>query len=150
MHRQLLTFDAHTGEVLEGLPVWFGVKPRSPYGRQWVGMNQDFLLEFARRKDVGLEVWRVFGYLNAILDFDNVIHVSQKEIATALDMKRPNVSRAMKKLEDLGIILKSPKVGRISAYRLNPNAGWKGKVSDLRPAMERHLRAVHTAQDTSE
>jgi Crp-like helix-turn-helix domain len=135
MRRQLLTFDAHTGELLDGLPVWFGVKERSPYGRRWVGMNQDFLLEFARRKDIGLEVWRVFGYLNSILDFDNMIHVPQAEIAKALDMKRPNVSRAMKKLEDLGIILKGAKVGRISAYRLNPNAGWKGKVKDLRPAL---------------
>lgn len=135
MRRQLLTFDAHTGELLEGLPVWFGVKERSPYGRRWVGMNQDFLLEFAQRKDIGLEIWRVFGYLNSILDFDNMIHIPQTEIAKALDMKQPNVSRAMKKLEDLGIILRGKKVGRISAYRLNPNAGWKGKVRDLRPAL---------------
>lgn len=141
MRRQLLTYDAATGELLDGVPVWFGVKERSPYGRRWVGMNQDFMFEFARRKDVGLEVWRVFGYLNGILDFDNMIHVSQKEIAEALDMKRPNVSRAMKKLEDLGIILRGAKTKRITAYRLNPNAGWKGKVKDLRPA----LKAVEPA-----
>src|SRR5215208_5222578 len=135
MRRQLLTYDTHTGEVLDGVPVWFGVRERSPYGRRWVGMNQDFMFEFAMRKDIGLEVWRVFGYLNGILDFDNMIHVSQTEIAKALDMKQPNVSRSMKKLEDLGIILRGAKIGRICAYRLNPNAGWKGKVKDLRPAL---------------
>ncbi len=136
MQRQLGVIDLQTGEVLTGVPVWFGVKVQSPYGRRWVGMNQHFLEEFAAREDVHGETFRVFIYLNAILDFDKVICVRQKDIAQALKMQQPNVSRAIKKLEELGIILRSAKVGKISAWRLNPNAGWKGKVKDLRPALD--------------
>jgi biotin operon repressor len=128
--------DLSTGELLTGMPVWFGVKDRSPYGRRWVGMNQNFLEEFAARDDVHGETFRVFIYLNAILDFDNVISIPQNDIAKALKMKRPNVSRAIKKLEELGVIIRGKKVGRISAWRLNPNAGWKGKVKNLRPALK--------------
>jgi MarR family len=135
MQRQLGVIDLATGELLTGVPVWFGVKVQSPYGRRWVGMNQHFLEEFAAREDVHGETFRVFIYLNARLDFDNLINVPQKEIAKALNMQQPNVSRAIKKLEELGIILRGPKIGKIAAWRLNPNAGWKGKVKDLRPAL---------------
>src|SRR3954454_9143714 len=51
-------------------------------------------------------------------------------------MKQPNASRAIKKLEELGVIIRGEKIGRISTWRLNPNAGWKGKVKGLRPALE--------------
>jgi hypothetical protein len=136
VRKQLGMVDLTTGELLDGLPVWFGVKDRSPYGRRWVGMNQNFLEELAAREDVHGETFRVFIYLNAILDFDNVISVPQKDIAKALKMQRLNVARAIKKLEELGVILRGAKVGRVSAWRLNPNAGWKGKVKDLRPALK--------------
>src|SRR3712207_7503528 len=106
MQRTLGVIDLATGEVLTGVPVWFGVKVQSPYGRRWVGMNQNFLEEFAARDDVHGETFRVFIYLNAILDFDNIISVPQKDIARALKMCQPNISRAIKKLEELGVILK--------------------------------------------
>ena len=136
MRKQIGMIDLDTGQLMDGVPVWFGVKERSPYGRRWVGMNQNFLEEFAAREDVHGETFRVFIYLNARLDFDNLISVPQKEIAAALKMRQSNVSRAIKKLEELGVIIRGPKVGKISAWRLNPNAGWKGKVKDLRPALQ--------------
>jgi hypothetical protein len=42
----------------------------------------------------------------------------------------------MRKLEELGIILRGQKVGKGHAWRLNPNAGWKGKLKELRPALK--------------
>ena len=66
--RRLGMVDLDTGEMLnEGVPVWVGVKARSPYGRRWMAMNQDFLLEFAARDDVHGEVLKVFVYLNGRL-----------------------------------------------------------------------------------
>ena len=46
-------------------------------------------------------------------------------------MKRPNVSRAIKLLEQKEIIIRGPKVGRSHAFMLNPEFGWKGKVKNL-------------------
>ena len=102
-------------------------------------INQTFLEEFAARRDVGLEVYRVFMYLNARLDFHNIIRVPQTEIATALGMRPQNVNRAVKKLVELGILIPGPVV---SAWRLNPQAGWKGKVIHLREAQRQHLELV--------
>ena len=139
--------DSH-GEIHEGMiPVLVGQSVSSPYGVRWMQINQHFLEEFSARTDVGLEVHRVFMYLNARLDFENLIQVPQMEIAQYLRMQRPNVTRAIRKLEELGIILRGPKVGRSSSWRLHPNAGWKGKVTHLHQAQRHHLKLVKSEEN---
>jgi len=68
------------------------------------------------------------------------------EMAAALDMKRPSVSRAMKLLADKQIILRGPKIGNVSSYRLNPHYGGKGKgkVQNLTKTRQEWLRVVAT------
>ena len=105
-------------------------------------VNQDFLREFSARRDVTGEVLRVFLYLNSRLDFENVIQVPQVEIAEELGMHKQHVNRAVSRLEELGIILRGPKVGRSSSWRMNPMAGWKGKIVNLRSAQRSHLELV--------
>jgi hypothetical protein len=131
-----------TGELLDGVNVWVGRKIVSPYGRQWMQVNQDALAEIAADRDMGTEAFRVFLYLNARLDFENLIVVPQNEIAAALTMKRPSVSRAVKLLADKQIVLRGPKIGSVSSYRLNPHYGWKGKVQNLTKARQTRLQAV--------
>lgn len=140
--RRIGTYDLETGEVLEGVPVWVGRKIRPSDGREWVAMNQNFLAEFTARRDVTGEIMRVFLYLNSRLDFDNLIQVPQVEIAEALHMQKQNVHRAMRWMEREGVIIRGPKVGHSSTYRLNPNAGWKGKTVNLNKAITRHLKLV--------
>lgn len=139
--------DLETGELMDGVFVWVGKKQKSPYGRHWMTINQHFLEEFAARKDVSGETLRVFLYLNARLDFDNLIQVQQTEIAEALKMQKQNVYRAVRWLEREGVILRGPKVGHSSTYRLNPMAGWKGKVRNLHDAQVRHLKLVSSRCD---
>jgi predicted transcriptional regulator len=76
----------------------------------------------------------VLIYLFGRLDFENWIHVSQTEIAEILNMKRQQISRAIKLLEKKGILLRSPKIGRSYGYRLNPYYGWKDKSNKLQNA----------------
>jgi hypothetical protein len=40
------------------------------------------------------------------------------------------------------IILRGPKLGSVSSYRLNPHYGWKGKVQNLTKARQKRLQAV--------
>jgi Crp-like helix-turn-helix domain len=141
MQRRLGMIDLDTGEVFGGgVPVWVSAKIKCPYEEGYFMLNQRFLKEFAARKDVGLEAYRVFLYLDAHLDFRNLIQIPQTEIAKALGMKKQSVNRAIRKLERLGIISRDPTAGRISAWRLNPQVGWKGKMRELRPAIEQHFQ----------
>jgi hypothetical protein len=140
--RHIGSVDLKTGELLDGVSVWVGRKIVSPYGSQWMQVNQEALAEIAADKDLGAEAWRVFAYLNSRLDFENLIVVQQTEIAAALTMKRPSVNRAVKLLADKQIILRGPKIGNVGSYRLNPHYGWKGKVQNLTKARQVRLQAV--------
>lgn len=151
MQKHLSMVDLDTGELVGGgVPVWFGVKYKSPYEEGWVAMNQHFLREFAARKDVTGEVFRVFLYLDARLNFRNLIQIHQTEIAKELGMRKQHVNRAIKKLESLGIILRDPQAQHTSAWKLNPNAGWKGKVKELRPAIEQHAQTTKAEREQAE
>jgi DNA-binding transcriptional ArsR family regulator len=125
--RVIENIDATTGEVLEGTMVFVPAKKKSAFGRDWFAMAQgamDFLAH--NRSQLGEEGFAVFCKVVAKLDFENFIQISQAALAREIGMKPANFSRAMKRLVDLGIIMKGPKVGTSQTYRLNPSVGWKG------------------------
>ena len=128
--RKLTSVDQDTGEVLDGLIVYCGVK-RNPYAKGWVMNSQESLEIIAKDKDLTGEAHRVLWYLLSRLDFENWIQVTQREIADELGLKKQNASRSILLLESKRIILRGPKIGRSYAFRLNPHFGWKGKVRNL-------------------
>lgn len=131
------TFDPETGEVQEGALVWVPTRPKSQFGDRWFQMAQQTLkIINQHRKELGLEGVVVFNALMARLDFENFIQVSQSDIADELQMKTSNVSRAVKKLCDLGFIRRGPKVGRSFTYQLHPELAWKGKPKGHHTAKE--------------
>ncbi|GFE72318.1 replication/maintenance protein RepL [Chroococcus sp. FPU101] len=151
--RRISSVDQDTGEVLEGVVVYCGVK-QNPYSTGWVMNSQEALEQLATDDDLKGEAYKVLLLLLARLDFENWIQITQKEIAEKLKMKLPNVSRAISILEEKGIILRGPKIGRSYAFRLNPHYGWKGKVKNLNDYRKqeeektRHLQVVPNPEPT--
>lgn len=141
-NRRLVQYDHDTGEVMEGSLVYVAKRTPHPYGASMMQVNQDWLAEFAARKDVSGRTLRVFLLLASKCDFENWLNVSQAEIGAELGLNKSDVTRAIQQLEDLGVILRGPKVGRVNSFKFNPHAGWKGKVVKLKPAIETHLRSV--------
>lgn len=125
---RLGTIDLDTGEIYErGTVAVLMPRPKDPFGDRWLKMSQDAIEAlFHRRKELGVEAFGVLMYFLGRLDFENLIQISQADIAKTGGMKRPHVSRAIKKLINLGIVLQGPKIGISRTYRLNPNFGWKG------------------------
>ena len=145
--RQIGSVDLNTGELLDGINVWFGQKLVSPYGRDWMQVNQNALVEIAADREIGGEALRVFLYLNGRLDFENLIAVPQVEVAAALGMTRQSVNRALKLLVGKGIIVRASQTGRgVTALRLNPHYGWKGKVRNLRQARQTRLQLIEPSE----
>lgn len=128
--RQISQFDNETGELLEGVLVYCGVKC-NPYGGGFIMNSQEALIIISKDKDMTRDALRIFVNICGKLDFHNWIQVSQTEISQELDIHKVNVSKAFKLLIDKGILLQGPKAGRSFAYRLNPDYGWKGKVKNL-------------------
>ena len=129
-YKKIASFDQDTGEILKGAIVYCGVK-HNPYSTGWIMNSQEALEVIAKDKEITGGIHRVLWFIVARLDFENWIQISQKEICDELEMKKQNVSSAIKLLEQKEIILRGPKVGKSYAFRLNPNFGWKGDVKNL-------------------
>ena len=129
--RRLGQHDAYTREVLsEGFVAYVAPKRKNGFGTKWLAMAQDAIQKLAKhRRELGEEGFAVLLSMIARVDYENVFQaISHSELAAELDMQRSNVSRAVKRLVDLGVFLMGPKIGRNNTYRLNPEFGWKGSA----------------------
>lgn len=104
-------------------------------------MNQAALLTIAN--ELNHDQMRVLMALLADLDYENYIQVAQMDIAEALNMQKTNVSRAVKNLLEVGIVIEGPKIGRSKTYRLNPQFGWKGTVTNHKKALKNGLSVIN-------
>jgi aromatic ring-cleaving dioxygenase len=130
--RDITQIDRETGEELGGFVAVIRPKQKSAFQRHFT-MNQAALLTIAN--ELNHDQMRVLMALLADVDYENYIQIAQIDIATALNMQKTNVSRAIKHLISFEIILEGPKVGRSKTYRLNPHFGWKGTVSNHKKAL---------------
>ena len=87
--RKIASVDQDTGEVLDGVVVYCGVK-QNPYSTGWVMNSQEALELLATDKDLKGETYRVLLLLLSRLDFENWIQVTQNEISEKLEMKKLN------------------------------------------------------------
>lgn len=139
--RRLVQVDAGTGEVLEdGYVAVLFPKRRNGFGGRWFAMAQDALSVLKDLKRV--EDFRVLMAMLERLDFENLIQVSQAEVADELEMDRAQVNRAVKRLCEVGALLPGPKIGLSRSFRLNPTFGWKGSAKGHNEALERRKRAA--------
>lgn len=138
--RRVTQVDLDTGEDLGGFVAMIRPKQKSAFERHFT-MNQSALLSIAN--DLNHDQTRVLMALLADLDYENFIQVAQIEIAEALNMQKTHVSRAIKKLIEFGIILEGPKIGRSKTYRLNPQFGWKGTITNHKKALSSRLTLIN-------
>jgi predicted transcriptional regulator len=103
--------------------------PRVQYKMQgwFMGMQQAFIA-MAKDKELTGEIRRVLDYMMGVMDFENFVGIEQKQVAEELDMQASNVSRAIKKLLEKGIVTLGPRFGKIKTYKMNWHYAWKGKA----------------------
>lgn len=147
MQRFLHQVDAVTGEVLEGGTLVY-CPPRARIKEGWFMAFQDGFRALAGLDLTGRE-WKVFAILLAQLDFENYIHLAQVDVARELGLAPSHVSAVVKRLVELGLLIRGPKVGRAATYRLAPEFGWKGRVRTLQEARGKALRLVQGGKSGS-
>ena len=109
-------------------------------GTGWIALYQNPSIWLAQQRLTG-EQYSVMHVLFGKLDFDNYLRIGLKEIAELLNMQVAHVSRAMKKLKELEIIVEGPPAGKFKTYRLNPYIAHKGSenkqtIEDFNVALE--------------
>ena len=137
--RKVTQVDLETGEDLGGFVAVIRPKQKSAFERHFT-MNQAALELLA--KTLTGEQFKVLMMFLASLDYENFIQVAQADIAEKLEMQKTNVSRSIKGLINLGVIIEGPKIGRSKSYRLNPQFGWKGTVSNHKKALKNGLSVI--------
>ena len=138
--RRVTQLDLETGEDLGGFVAVIRPKRKSSFQRHFT-MNQAALLTIAN--ELNHDQMRVLMALLADLDYENYIQVAQIDIAEALNMQKTHVSRAVKNLLEFGIVIEGPKIGRSKTYRLNPQFGWKGTVTNHKKALKNGLTVIN-------
>ena len=127
MNKRLIQIDHDTGEVVDGFVAYVVPKRKNGFQQGWLAMAQNGA-EILAQSDLGANDFKVLMKLLSVLDYENLIQVSQADIARELDMHRQHVQRSIKRLIQLGIILEGVKIGISRSYRLNPSFGWKAQL----------------------
>ena len=94
-------------------------------GTGWIALYQNPSIWLAQQDLTG-EQFKVMHVLFGKLDFDNYLRIGRQDIADIIGIKPVSVSRAMKKLKELKIVVEGPPAGKFKTYRLNPYIAHKG------------------------
>ena len=133
MNKRLQQIDSETGEIIDGFVAYVVPKRKNGFGQGWLAMAQNGAKILAQSNLSGND-FKVLMKLLSVLDYENLIQVSQADVARELNMHRQHVQRSIKRLIDLGIVLEGVRIGISRSYRLNPNFGWKGSAKGHRGA----------------
>ena len=131
MNKRLQQIDSETGEIIDGFVAYVVPKRKNGFGQGWLAMAQNGA-EILSKSNLSGNDFKVLMKLLSVLDYENLIQVSQADIARELDMHRQHVQRSIKRLLELGIVLEGVRIGISRSYRLNPNFGWKGSAKGHR------------------
>lgn len=123
---EMISKEVSEDEIVKML-VWKDTKRRRRtvkiiYGDK-IMIFQDILKKAI--KELKNDELKIFNYMLGIMDFENWINVSQKEIARETGFDERRVRRSIKGLKDKGYI-EIIKKGRENYYRINPQIAWKG------------------------
>jgi hypothetical protein len=133
--------DMQTGELLEGATLAvFYPKQKNGFQTGWLAMAQEPLMALAQA-DLGDQARRVLFAALARLDFENYMSLNQAELGRLLGMPASNVSRAITRLVEEGVIVMGPKLHNRGTYTLNPHYGWKGSAKGHHNALMDRMRS---------
>ena len=141
MNKRLQQIDSETGEIVDGFVAYVVPKRKNGFGQGWLAMAQNGA-EILAQSNLSGNDFKVLMKLLSVLDYENLIQVSQADVARELNMHRQHVQRSIKRLIDLGIVLEGVRIGISRSYRLNPNFGWKGSAKGHREALHEHLKII--------
>lgn len=133
--RRIDQIDTETGEIIGNALTIIPVKHQNAFKRGWVAMSQPET-EIIALSDLTGDDLRVFLMIVARLDFENFILINQSELARKMGMRQPHVSRSLKRLVDMEVLIEGPRAGASRTYHLNPTFGWKGSAKNHKNVIE--------------
>ena len=101
---------------------------KSNYARYFL----DDLIDLGTDRDFSGTDLRVFLVIIGNVGYDNIINISQSELAAQSNICQQDISKAIKKLISKGYLQVIDKIGRRNIYMLNPNIAFRSKAENLK------------------
>jgi|LakMenE18May11ns_1017448.scaffolds.fasta_scaffold9839375_1 hypothetical protein len=92
-----------------------------------VRVFSDQLLTLAIDSNLTGQDWRVLAVCLSHMEFENILDISQSELANLLQVKQQHISQSMKKLIALGCLRIEDKRGKQNIYLVNPYLAFKSR-----------------------
>lgn len=114
------------GDDSEVQKVYFQPPKNKQYGAKWLVLWKDStevglsMAEQAKNESLTLSDYRIRDYLIGTIGIGNLVFVNQREVSRELNLHKATVCASIKKLCNLGILLKGPKAGNANSYQINP------------------------------
>lgn len=121
-------------ETQEPIQAYFVPPKKRNYSAKWLLMWQDetgmSMQEQAEMEQPLTQTeYRVRDWLIGEIGIGNYVFVNQSEVGRRLNIDRAHVSRAIKRLIGLGILLIGPKSGKSNTYMVNPAFCFSGSLN---------------------
>ena len=113
--------------------VYFKPPRKKSYTARWLLLWQDEtgagIVEQAKMERPLTQVeYRVRDFILGTIGIGNYCYVNQSEVGRELRIARQDVSKAIKRLIALQILIKGPKSGRSNTYMVNPSFCFAGGI----------------------
>lgn len=124
------------------LPVYLAKPKNRTYNARWGIMfltddtDENYeesgvsLFEQSVAGQLNLTDYRVRDYVFCRLGIGNFVHFNQSEASRKLGIAQPHISKSIKKLVQLGILLEGPKNGKFCTYQVNPAVIYAGGLGN--------------------
>lgn len=117
--------------------VYFNPPKKRNYCSKWLLLWQDeseigvSIVEQAKlEKPLTQTEYRVRDFILGTIGIGNYVYINQSEVGRELKLNRAQVSRAIKRLVELNILICGPKSGRSNTYMVNPAFCFAGSLSN--------------------
>jgi hypothetical protein len=91
----------------------------------------DGLSRLAMDKELNFTDVRVLLFITSIIDYENFLNVTQRELSEAMGIVQQEISKSIKKLIKGGYLKIIGTVGRQNIYRLDPHFAFKSRAKNL-------------------
>lgn len=129
-----------TGEI--DFPVAFVVpKQKKIVGEPFMLMFQHALVEVSKNRALTGMDRRVLLYLIGVMEYENLVRLTQRQIAEELQTSQQEVCKSIQKLYDEGYVSIDEVYGKAYIYKVSEDLVWKGKTENReKVTVKKHRR----------
>jgi DNA-binding Lrp family transcriptional regulator len=103
-------------------------------------MFQNALVEVSKNRALTGMDRRVLFYMIGVMEYENLVRLTQRQIAEELQSSQQEISKSIQKLYDEGYLLVDEVYGSAYIYKISEDLVWKGKTENREKATARKHR----------